>query len=483
MVDKSSSTEKSGADVSLGLAVEEGVVSRKYGTLPFGPIGLGTHPRRLQIRHLIQLGLWSCLIYFFWQLLHSSNWSGDFGSVTPDFSYLASHCSHISPIPLRSFIERQDSLARTLHTLNASAYIAEPGASAGYFANLSSSHWGLSERPLLLIVQPSADPLGNIRANISILTPAFEETRAKLLPIPSAAGVTYAAWPEDHSPFSQALSLVPTLTGATIYVDGNVRTFIADGLQKAAPQVAISAAPVQVRRLRERKSPEEIKILKCVNEATVLAIRAARVYMRIGMRESEAGQLIRRALAASGLTGGFALTLFGENAALPHGSGSDRVLGNNDFILIDTGGTLHGYHSDVTRTFALPETIIPLPYLKLWDVVHSAQQVALASAINGTITQSVDRAARKVIAEAGYGKYFTHRLGHGIGLETHESPYLVGGSEDVILTGHTFSDEPGIYIEGEIGIRLEDCFFIDEDGVARYLTAAVGGPALSPWSP
>ncbi|KAI0673059.1 peptidase M24 [Trametes maxima] len=439
----------------------------------------------------MQLGLCSYLFYLLWQSLLRNGWSGRFGSSTPDFSYLASHCSHISPIPSRSFIERQDSLARTLHSLNASAYIAEPGASAGYFANLSSSHWGLSERPLLLIVQPSTDRLGNIQANISILTPAFEETRAKLLPIPSAAEVTYAAWPEDYSPFSQALSLIPTLAGATIYVDGNVRTFIADGLQSAAPKATISAAPVEVRRLRERKSQEEIDILKCVNEATVLAIRAARVYMKIGMRESEAGQLIRRALSASGLTGGFALTLFGENAALPHGSGSDRVLGKHDFILIDTGGTLYGYHSDVTRrltsytiqTFALPETTIPLPYLKLWDVVHSAQQAALASAINGTITALVDRAARKVITEAGHGEYFTHRLGHGIGLETHESPYLVGGSEDVILTGHTFSDEPGIYIEGEIGIRLEDCFFIGEDGAAHYLTAGVGGPALSPWSP
>lgn len=228
-----------------------------------------------------------------------------------------------------------------------------------------------------------------------------------------------------------------------------------------------------------------------------------------------------------------------ENAALPHGHGSDRVLGKHDFILIDGGGTLHGYHSDVTRvrrflissavthadlwnmqTFALTESSIPLRYQALWHTVHAAQQQAMRTATNGTVTAEVDRVARQFIKEAGYGEYFTHRLGHGqtgylrvqyvsanssvtgIGLEGHESPYLRGGSDDVILTGHTFSNEPGIYIEGKvrvepvsmillylffmlckIGVRLEDCFYIEEDGRAVYLTEGVGGQASSPWSP
>ncbi|KAI0780769.1 peptidase M24 [Trametes elegans] len=400
-----------------------------------------------------------------------------------DFSHLANHCAHISPISEQSIIERQDALARTLHALNASAYIAEPGASASYFANLSSSSWHLSERPLLLVVQPTTDKHGNIRADVAILTPAFEESRARLLPIPSAAGVTYTAWPEDHSPYSRALSLLPSLVDTAIYVDRDVRSFITDGLQKAAPKSQVSVAPLEVQRIRERKSDEEIDILKCVNEVTVLAIRAARDHLRIGIRESEASQVMHNALAAAGLEDIWVLALFGENAALPHGSGTDRVLGKHDLVLVDIGGSLHGYHSDVTRTFALPASEIPLRYQALWHVVHAAQQRALVTAGNGTITSSVDRAARKIIKEAGYGEFFTHRLGHGIGLETHESPYLVGGSDDVILTGHSFSDEPGIYIEGKVGVRLEDCFYIDRDGQAQYLTAGVGAPASSPWSP
>ena len=185
---------------------------------------------------------------------------------SPDFSYLASHCAHISPISSDSFLSRQDSLARTLHSLNAAAYIAEPSASAGYFANLSKSHWGLSERPLLLLVQPQTDEQGSVRANVSVLTPAFEQTRARMLPIPSDAGVTYTAWPEDVNPFATALALVPDLDEAVIYVDGDVRTFVTDGLQKAAPGAKVLNAPVEIKRLRERKSSEELDIMKCVNE-------------------------------------------------------------------------------------------------------------------------------------------------------------------------------------------------------------------------
>ncbi|KZT11274.1 peptidase M24 [Laetiporus sulphureus 93-53] len=401
----------------------------------------------------------------------------------PDFSHLADHCAHISPIPASSFVQRQQALAETLHSLNASAYIAEPGASAGYFANLSEAQWFLSERPLLLIISPEVDAEEQVKARVSILTPAFEATRAKLLSIPSASDISYPTWSEDMDPYDVALSAIPHLREGTIFVDGMLRSFVADGLQKASPEFKVTLAPIEIRRLRERKSEEELEIMKCVNEVTVLAIRAVRENMYIGMRESEARQLIVKALSAAGLQNPGALTLFGENAALPHGSGTDRVLGAHDFALIDCDGSLHGYHSDVTRTFALPGSTIHATYLRLWHLVHSAQANALDAARNGTTTAEVDRAARDTLAAQGYAEYLTHRLGHGIGLEVHESPYLRGGSSDVILTRHTFSDEPGIYMEGQVGIRLEDCFYVAENGSAVLLTAGVGGAATSPWDP
>ncbi|KAK7693663.1 hypothetical protein QCA50_003233 [Cerrena zonata] len=400
-----------------------------------------------------------------------------------DFDDIADHCKDIPPIRAETYVQRQDSLAQILYSINASAYVAEPGANAAYFANVSSAHWHISERPLLLIIQPVLDKRGEVHANVSILTPYFEATRAKLLPIPSASEITFPEWKEHEDPYAAVISAIQNLENDIILVDDAIRHFIVDGLQQASPSTKVVSAPMQVRRLRERKTKEEIDILKCANEATVLAIRAAREKMYIGMRESEARALITTAMSIAGLQNAGALTLFGENAALPHGSGTDRVLGKHDFILIDAGGTLHGYVSDVTRTFVLRSSVISDRQFALWRLVRKAQTAAFDKARNGTRAADVDSAARHVINEVGLGEYFTHRLGHGIGIEGHESPYLRGGAEDIILTGHTFSDEPGVYIEGDVGIRLEDCFYIDEDGKSVYLTDGVGGQSSSPWLP
>lgn len=428
-----------------------------------------------------------CILYALWP--GSPSLRGK--SLVPppdDFQHLAEHCSHIPAISPSEFASRQTALARVLHALNASAYIAEPGASAEFYANLSSAQWSLSERPLLLVITPevlsSSGGVPEVQGKVSILTPKFEATRAKLLHVPSGSQIEYAEWPEEADPYKVAVyHLLPSLGegDGIIFVDGSTRTFIADGLRAAAPQTLVLPAPIEVQQLRERKSEAELDILKCVNEVTALAIREVRKKLSIGIRESEAGSLMRKALSSAGLVNVFALVLFGENAALPHGSGTDRVLSKADFVLIDCGGSLHGYNSDVTRTFAVEGSVIPPEHLSIWYLIHTAQRAALSAAYDGAVTKTVDEAARAVISEAGRGRYFTHRLGHGIGLEVHESPYLRGGSEDVIRTGHTFSDEPGVYIEGKVGVRLEDSFYINQDGTPMFLTEGVGGQARSPW--
>ncbi|KAI5122038.1 hypothetical protein M0805_006023 [Coniferiporia weirii] len=401
---------------------------------------------------------------------------------TPSFEHLAAHCADVAPIGASEFYARQQSLAEALHTSGASAYISEPGASAQFFANLSSSQWHLSERPLLLIVAPELVN-GSVKPLVSVLTPTFEATRSKLLPIVAKDNVSYFEWPEDADPYSIAVSAIPPGNSGDVFVDGSMRKFVVDGLDNALPKSNVLSAPLEIRSLRERKSPAEINILRCANEVTLLAIRAVRDVLYIGIRESEARGLVENALSSAGLKGSSALTLFGENAALPHGSGTDRVLGKEDFVLIDCGGTLHEYHSDVTRTFALKESTIPSEHLEIWFTVHAAQIAALQSAYNSSLTRNVDGAARAVITSMGYGEYFTHRLGHGLGLEEHEEPYLRGGSSDVIRPGHVFTDEPGVYIEGKVGVRLEDGFYISEDGKAVLLTAGAGGQAVSPWRP
>lgn len=187
----------------------------------------------------------------------------------PDFSHLARHCADSQPIGSQEFYQRQKSLAQTLHFLNASAYIAEPGANAQFFGNISGSSWHLSERPLLLIISPNLIH-GEIEARVSVLTPSFEATRAKLLAIPSASNVTFAEWPEDKDPYAVAVSTITSQGDRTIFVDGSIRHFIVDGLSQAAPGSDVSSAPLEVRYLRERKSPAEIELMKCANEACFL---------------------------------------------------------------------------------------------------------------------------------------------------------------------------------------------------------------------
>jgi Xaa-Pro aminopeptidase len=445
--------------------------SRRY-----APTALIPHPKIATA--LLLLALYT--VYNLWDRSTSSSFLVD--------SPLEGYCAAVPGISTAEFAERQSRLGETLHALGGGTFITEPGASASYFGNLSGAHWHLSERPLLLAV--SAD------AAVTVLTPAFEASRAKLLPI-AASHVKWVAWPEYADPYATLLQALPaSVRSGPVYVDGAVRHFVATGLAHARADV--KPAPASVRELRERKSPAELALMACASEATVLAIRHVRSKMNIGVRESQVRGWMSDALASAGLTDTWSLVLFGENAALPHGTGSDRALGKADMALIDTGGNVHGYGSDVTRvgflflqtdvlradsvqTFALAESEIPEDHLKIWNLVRSAQAAALSAATNGTVAYKVDEAARTMITDAGYGQYFTHRLGHGIGLEMHEDPYLVGGSNAALATGHAFSDEPGVYIEGKVGVRLEDCFYVAEDGRPRYLTEKVGGAARSPW--
>ncbi|KAG8914761.1 hypothetical protein FRC00_011066 [Tulasnella sp. 408] len=171
--------------------------------------------------------------------------------------------------------------------------------------------------------------------------------------------------------------------------------------------------------------------------------------MYIGMRESQANKWMKQALLEAGLGPAniFATTQFGVNAALPHGGAPEKVLERQDLITFDVGGVLHGYWSDVTRTFALPESHIPSRHLELWNIVKEAQNAAFKVATKGANATDVDRAARGVIEKGGFGEFFSHRLGHGIGIDLHESPYLRGDSQNHLAVGNTFSNEPGKSIE------------------------------------
>ncbi|KAG8979305.1 hypothetical protein FRB90_008109, partial [Tulasnella sp. 427] len=371
---------------------------------------------------------------------------------TVDFRHLKSHCSHIPPPLSDSFHRRQLTLIDELQSIGAAAFIAEPGSTAHYFANVSLQEWRLSERPLLVTISPiqvvGDSGTSSFEPQITVLTPKFEAARAHIrLVVPSKRPVEFVEWAESEDPYKtlrQHFYNNPERESSShVVLDDQMRLFVVDGLSGAG-WTRVAGGRSEAGKVREHKTAEEIEIMKCASEATLLAIRAVREEMYFGMLESEANKWMRQALVDAGLgdAGVFATTQFGSNAALPHGGAPERALGRHDLVTFDVGGTLHGYWSDVTRTFALPGSQIPSKHLEIWNTVKKAQDAAFRVAKQGVRAKDVDAAARSVIQDAGFGEFFSHRLGHGIGLDLHESPYLRGDSQDPLEIGNTFSNEP-----------------------------------------
>jgi Xaa-Pro dipeptidase len=326
-----------------------------------------------------------------------------------------------------------------------------------YFTGIE---WGRSER-LFAFILPQA-------GRAVVVSPGFEEQRAANQ---VDGRFDIRVWQENENPEALVAGVLKDWGIATgkLAVDGSARTFVFNQLALAAPAVQLVTAEPVTNASRGIKTAHEIDIMRFANRITLDAYRAALKTLRAGMTQAELARNVSDAFAKMGYQGG-ALVLFGESSAYPHGLPKPRTLGVNQVVLIDGGTSVNGYQSDVTRTVVFGE---PSPEAqKVFDVVHEAQKRALAFAGPGKRCGEVDGVARKVVADAGYGpgyRTFTHRVGHGIGMEGHEWPYLVQGSEIVLQPGMTFSDEPGIYQYGKFGIRLEDIMAITESG-AEMLT-------------
>jgi Xaa-Pro dipeptidase len=338
------------------------------------------------------------------------------------------------------------------------ALLLGPGSSLYYFTGI---RWGLSERLLALLMPRSGEPI--------LISPAFEEGRMReLMRYP----IEVRVWQEDES---------PTKLIATSLADRNLRsgrvgfeetfpfTFY-DHFRAAAPTFeSVSADPVTIA-CRARKSAHELGLMRLACEATCDVYRLVFSWLREGMSEEEIAQFVNAGYAKMNLRG-YALVLLGPSAALPHGSRQPQKLKEGDVILIDGGCRVEGYESDVTRTGILGKPSEKIH--RAFETVRKAQDAALDAARTGKLSGSVDDTARAVITTAGFGpdyRYFTHRVGHGLGLDGHEHPYLVRGSNTLLEPGMTFSNEPGIYIPGEFGLRCEDDMVIANDGPAQLLT-------------
>lgn len=338
---------------------------------------------------------------------------------------------------------------------------------------LGGPQWGRSERALLLLVPREGDT--------TLLGPAFEAGTLAA----RQGGLAHALelWHEHEDPHALALALLGRAsTSGAIVVGSDTRTFIVEGLRRVAPTRGFASADAIVELLRRCKTPAELALLRRANEVTKRAIVAAAKRARVGMHEHELADEVAAALRAAGLDDPWVLPLFGPNAAYPHGTPEGRTLAEGDMILVDTGAFLHGYASDITRSWHFGEPrSLDAKRRDAWATLRAAQDAALARIEPGTPCSEVDAAARAVIERAGFAPdygHFTHRLGHGIGMQVHEPPYLVRGNAHRLEIGNTMSVEPGVYLPGEFGLRLEDIVAVGEAG------AEVFGPlAGSPDSP
>lgn len=355
-------------------------------------------------------------------------------------------------------------------------------------------------KPERVSTSSHADDEATIRAKTTFLVPSFEAERARLLHMPFEHEIEVVTYEEHWNPYTTLLesSLFAardnkTAVAPRVMVDDEMRDFISRGL--AENGFSVSGLGGQVEQVRQIKTDAEIGILRAVNTGTVECVRAMRKCMTPGLSEDDVMYVLDNTMRSAGMEPFFDIVLFDEDAANPHGgTEGNKRLEKETMVLIDVGAHLYGYSSDICRSFFPPFFKKPTTdaefrmlsselkeKLHVWDVVLDAQTASLHALHENGSCASVDLAARGVITAAGYGDAFTHRVGHGIGIKAHESPYLNKGNVDTLLkAGMTFTSEPGIYLVDRFGVRHEDILLVKGDGLPDLLT---GVRASGPWDP
>lgn len=381
-------------------------------------------------------------------------------SMPASIARLSSRASEPKPITKEERAARVEKAQRLMQAKGLDALYLTGGTSMIYFTNI---RWGGSER-LFAVVIP-------VNGKAFVVCPAFEEDRAReqlaLGPLENADVLT---WEEHESPYMRVAQGMKALgIGAgKVGAEETVQFRFSDGVAQAAPQLQVVSGTPVTAGCRGVKDAHEIELMTLANEVTLTAYKAAYEAMEEGMTQRDFGGLVSMAHQRLGFQG-YASVQTGEYSALPHGSITPQVIREGTILLIDGGCSVEGYQSDISRTFVLGKPTDKMK--KVFDIEHQAQTAAWKAAKPGVPAENVDAAARKVISDAGYGpdyKYFTHRVGHGIGMDGHEWPYLVKGNTVPLVAGNCFSDEPGIYIRGEFGVRLEDDMYITDDGAKLF---------------
>jgi Xaa-Pro dipeptidase len=390
------------------------------------------------------------------------------GPLPPSIAALTSMRDQARPITNEERRKRIDRAKELMAQSNIDALMLAGGTSMAYFTNM---RWGGGERLFAVIIPVRGEPF--------FVCPAFEKDRAEELIAlgPFAGGhADIRTWEEDESPFmrvAQGLKNRGIATGR-LGVEETVKFVFADGVTEAAPQLKVVSGTPVTAGCRMIKDEHEIALMRLASQATLKVYAAVFRALEPGMTQNTVSGLIAQAYRRIGFPGEASVQV-GEYTARPHGSIQPQVIKEGTIIMVDDGCTVEGYQSDITRTFVLGKATDKMN--KVFELVKQAQTAALRAARPGVPLEQLDAVARKIIVDAGYGpgyKYFTHRLGHGIGMDGHEWPYLVknnmfGWEKALTLQpGMVFSDEPGIYILGEFGVRLEDDMHITRDGAELF---------------
>lgn len=317
------------------------------------------------------------------------------------------------------------------------------------------------ERLTCLVLPAESDP--------ALVVPALERPGLDGTPVP-ALGLQVAEWTDNQDPYALVAALLRRAGSPP------VRAAVGDSmpashvlrLRAALPGCAQELASPVLRQLRMRKDGAEIAALTAAGQAIDRVHARMGEWLQVGRTEAQVGADVAAAIVAEGHTcAAFVIVGSGPHGASPHHDVSQRVLQPGDVVVVDIGGpTPEGYYSDCTRTYSLGEPA-HADVAATYDVLRAAQEAAVAAAVPGATAQDVDAAARRPITDAGFGERFIHRTGHGIGLEVHEEPYIVAGNDLVLEPGMAFSIEPGIYLPGRWGARIEDIVVVGEGGAVR----------------
>ena len=377
---------------------------------------------------------------------------------------LSSITTGVQPVAAQEHSARIAKVQTVMQQRKIAALLVEAGSTLEYFSGI---HWWRSERTTAALIPAEGQ--------VVVVTPFFEEPSIRET-LKIAGDVR--PWKEDESPFdliAGALRDHAALEGP-LAVEATTRFFIVEHVAKASgTKREVVPGDDLVRACRIVKSSAELALMQAANDVTIAALRHLHGRIEAGMHRSDILSLLIAATEQLGGSHEFSLVLLNEASAYPHGSVKPQEVRKGSVILIDTGCSVHGYQSDISRSWVFGQA--SPRQREVWDTVKRGQEIALETAKLGTPVGAIDQAVRAFYEQKGWSKDYglpglSHRTGHGIGMDGHEPPYLVRNDATPLQAGMCFSDEPGIYIPGEFGIRLEDCWFMTEAGPKLFTQLA-----------